>query len=163
MFLFTHSGWLTSNCWVHVNEFLNASYWSGCELSIQDTLYVSWSSKFMLFCNTVVPALYSPWREQTPRICGHVLIYGNFPNEIPCEKRQPTESGHGHPFHIIFPTWISSLSSHQHQKFFVWFGIAILSEMLASEISEGSKQNHPQSMMGEFSPLFYKIMQDLEW
>ena len=99
---------------------------------------------------TVVPVLYSPWHEQTPRMCSHVLIYGKFPIEIPCEKRQTTERGCGHPFHVIFPPWRSNLSGHQHQN--VSFGFIILSEMLASEVSEGSKQNQPQCMMGEIFP-----------
>ena len=37
--------------------------------------------------STVVSAMYSPWHEQTPRMCGHVSIYGYFPIEISCKKR----------------------------------------------------------------------------
>ena len=103
---------------------------------------------------TVVPALYSPRREQRPRMCGHVLIYGKYPIEIPCEKWQPTERGRGHPFQVIFPPWRSDLSGHQHQQFIASFGFTILSEMLASEIFKGIKQNQPQCTMGEFFPPF---------
>ena len=42
------------------------------------------------------------------------------------------------------------------------FGFTILSEMLASEISKGNKQNQPQCMMGEYFLLFYKVTPDLE-
>ena len=38
---------------------------------------------------TVVTAMYRPRHEQTPSTCGHVSIYGYFPNEIPCQKRPP--------------------------------------------------------------------------
>ena len=94
------------------------------------------------FVNTVVPVMYSPRHEQTPRMCGHVSIYGYFPIEIPCKKQPPAESGRGHPFRVTFPPWRFNLSAHQHQKSIVSFGFTILPEIPVSEISKVNKVTH---------------------
>ena len=63
-----------------------------------------------------------------------------------------------HPEHSVW-------AAINTEKFVVSFSFTILLEMLVSEISKGSKQNHPQCMMGEFmfSHFIYKVTRDLEW